>query len=254
MQVTILGSGTSVGVPRLGGDWGACDPSEPRNRRRRASILVETGTTSLVVDTGPDFREQCLSVDLRRLDAVLYTHAHADHCHGIDDIRSYSYLQEGQIPLYATPETLEILNERFPYVFRSRGFYPAMAEARPFAPGAPFRVGDIDVLPFAQDHGPVTSYGFRFGAIAYSTDFRTLDDEAFAALQGIEVWIVDALQREPHPTHCHLERTLDYVARVGCRRAVLTHLNNTMDYAALKAELPAHVEPAHDGLRLAVRG
>lgn len=252
MQVTILGCGTSVGVPRLGGDWGRCDPGEPRNRRRRASILVQAEGLNVVVDTGPDFREQGLSVDLRRLDAVLYTHAHADHCHGIDDIRSFTYLQNERIPLWAAEDTLDSLKTRFGYVFNGRGPYPAMAGANIFTPGERFRIGNLDVLPFAQNHGPIDSYGFRFGDIAYSTDFKELDDRALAALAGVRVWIVDALQREPHPTHCHLERTLDYIERLGCRRAVLTHLNYTMDYAALKAELPAHIEPAYDGMRIAV--
>lgn len=246
MRVTLLGSGTSGGVPRADGEWGACDPTEPKNRRRRVSLLVQTQDANLIVDTSPDLRQQCLDANLRRIDAVLYSHDHADHTHGIDDLRAFSFATGGTVPVWGDAKTLATLQRRFDYVFVSRGGYPAICEAHEI--GGPFRAAGVEVRPFRQRHGRGSSLGFRFGPVAYSTDLNGLDEDAFAVLEGVEVWIVDALRREPHPTHAHLEQTLAWIARVRPRRAILTHMTWDMDYATLARELPAGVEPGYDGL------
>ena len=246
MKVTILGCGTSGGVPRIGPVWGRCNPDNPKNRRRRVSILVEHEDTKLLVDTAPDLREQCLDAGINSLDGVLYTHDHADHTHGIDDLRGIAHAMGRRVDIYANAETLAVLRRRFGYVFRSVAGYPVIAEAHEIA--GPFRVGAIDVVPFVQLHGPLTSLGFRFGPVAYSTDLNGLDDDAFAALEGVKVWIVDALRYDPHPTHAHLDQTLGWIERVRPERAILTHMTWDMDYDELKARLPAHIEPAYDGL------
>jgi phosphoribosyl 1,2-cyclic phosphate phosphodiesterase len=252
MKVTILGCGGSGGVPLIGGNWGSCDPANPKNRRRRCSILVEDAGGALLVDTSPDCREQLLDAEVTWLDAVLYTHAHADHLHGIDDLRAMNRLMRRPIPAYANPETLRRIEERFDYVFAplepGSGFYKPTLDARPIE--GPFRIAGIDVQPFEQDHGFSTTLGFRFGPLAYSTDVVELDDAAFATLAGVEVWIVDCLRREPHPTHSHLEKTLAWIERVKPRRAIFTHMDVWLDYDELRRELPAHVEPGYDGLAI----
>lgn len=252
MKVTVLGCGSSGGTPLVGATgWGPCDPDEPKNRRLRPSILVEQGATTLLVDTSPDLREQMIAAGVVDIDAVLYTHAHADHVHGIDDIRSFNYRRGGAIDAWGSAETLRIIAERFAYVFapyptdRPRFFRPGL---RSRAVDGPFTVGGIEVVPFAQQHGRMPSLGFRFGKFAYSTDVHALDDAAFAALDGIEVWIVDCLSDTAHPTHSHLEQTLEWIARVAPKRAWLTHLSHNMDYATLAAKCPPGVAPAHDGL------
>jgi phosphoribosyl 1,2-cyclic phosphate phosphodiesterase len=252
MRVRILGCGGSGGVPLVGSIWGACDPAEKRNRRRRSSILVEDGTRTLLVDTSPDLREQLLDAGTKRLDAVLFTHAHADHLHGIDDLRSMNRLMRAAIPIHADVHTLETIAERFAYVFRpleeGASFYkPTLTR---HAIDGEFSVAGILVVPFTQDHGFSTTLGFRIGAMAYSTDVVDLDETAFAALAGIDLWIVDCLRYEPHPTHSHLAKTLSWIARIKPRRAVLTHMDVPLDYATLCRELPAGVEPAYDGLTL----
>ncbi len=251
MRVTMLGSGPSWGVPRIGGDWGACDPTNPKNRRRRVSILVEEGGSTLLVDTSPDLREQLLDARATQIDAVLFTHCHADHTHGIDDLRSVNRMMGKPLPIYADPFTMAELKSRFRYIFtpadpEATAFYKPAVE--PHEIGGPFTVAGIEVLPFVQDHGFSETMGFRFGRFAYSTDALALDERAFAALQGIEVWIVDCIRRAPHPTHSHLERTLQWIARVKPRRAYFTHMDQSLDYEALKRELPAGIEPGYDGL------
>ncbi len=246
MRITILGCGTSGGVPRIGNVWGVCDPAEPRNRRRRSSILVQSESTNLIVDTTPDMREQCLDINLQHLDGVLYTHDHADHVNGIDDLRGFTLLRGERMPVYADATTLASLQQRFSYIFASRGSYPAIATANLI--DGPFTVGDIDILPFRQEHGAMESLGFRFGGMAYSTDLSGLPDSAFEMLQNLDVWIVDALRPKPHPTHSHLARTLEWIDRLRPKRAILTHMTWDMDYATLCAELPAGVEPAYDGM------
>ena len=249
MKVTILGCGTSFGVPRIGGDWGACDPAEPRNRRRRASILVEHGGTRILVDTSPDLREQLLGAGVGALDAVIWTHDHADHVHGLDDLRAVSHARGGPLPGHARRDTLAALRRRFGYAFEGKGGYPAIVDARELADDATF--GAIRVRAVDQPHGAVTSAGLRFdgggSSMAYSTDCNELTEEMAELFEGVDLWVVDALRRRPHPTHPHLGRTLEWIGALRPRRAILTHMDNSMDYRALLGELPGGVEPGHDG-------
>ncbi len=251
MRITVLGSGSSGGTPMLGPDgWGACDPAEPKNRRRRPSILVEAGGTRLLVDTSPDLREQLLAANVWDVDAILYTHAHADHVNGIDDIRSMNFHRQGPIDAYASRQTLDTLEQRFGYVFEPYGasvqFYRPCLTAHEI--DGPFRIGAIDIAPFHQEHGRIPSLGFRFNKFAYSTDVKALSEESFAAIEGIEAWIVDCLSETPHPSHSHLAQTLDWIARVAPKRAILNHLGHRLDYRKLAAKLPSGVEPAYDGM------
>ena len=260
LEITLLGSGSSGGVPRADGEWGACDPADPRNRRSRCSLLVRRlgegaeRETTVLVDTSPDLRVQTAEAGVKRLDAVLLTHDHADQTHGIDDIRAFFIRQRARIPTYADPATTASMMRRFGYVFEGQGGYPGIADLRPLPPhGADWTLdgpsGVIPVTTFDQDHGEVRSVGYRFGDVAYSSDVVDLDAAAFAALEDLDVWIVDALRWRPHPTHAHVERTLDWIARVRPRRAILTNMHIDLDFEDLKAKLPAGVEPGHDGLR-----
>lgn len=257
MKITVLGCGTSSGVPRIGGpdgtgNWGLCDPAEPRNRRRRVSVLVEHDGTVLLVDTGPDLREQLLSARVTRLDGVFITHDHADHSHGIDDLRQVFHAMRRPVPCFAAPHTWAVLTKRFDYVFEGTDFYPATCTATDL--DGPLTIGGVRVTPFPQLHGEIESTGLRFEAagraFAYSTDVKDFDARAEAALTGLDLWVVDALRREPHPSHSHLAQTLDWIARWRPARAVLTHMDQTMDYRTLCAELPAGVAPGHDGLTI----
>ncbi|MHA1540175.1 MAG: MBL fold metallo-hydrolase [Alphaproteobacteria bacterium] len=251
MKITILGSGSSGGVPLIGPDWGRCDPSNPKNRRSRSSILVQEKETTILVDTPPEIREQLLRVKLNHLDAVLYTHAHADHLHGIDDMRSINRLLDGPLDLYADPKTLSIIRERFSYIFEGRGnrkggiFKPWFTT---HTITAPFQVGNINVIPFEQDHGYSKSTGFRFGDIAFSTDVLDLDENAFKILEGVDTWILDCVKETPHPTHTHLAKSLAWVERVKPRRTILHHMDHSLGYEYLASILPKGVEPAYDGM------
>lgn len=255
MKVTILGCGSSGGVPRIGGpggEWGACDSKEPKNRRRRCSVLVEEGGTSVVVDTSPDFREQCLDAGIDRLDGVIFTHEHADQTHGIDDLRMLTLRNRERAQIYADARTLAILENRFSYIFKTPegSMYPPIADSH--LVDGPFAIGGLKVTPFDQQHGNITCLGLRFGGIAYSNDVSALPEAAFAALEGVKVWIVDALRYKPHPTHAHLDQSLEWIARVKPERAILTNMHIDLDYATLCRELPDGVEPAFDGMEIEV--
>jgi phosphoribosyl 1,2-cyclic phosphate phosphodiesterase len=249
MKLVMLGSGTSSGVPRVGNDWGRCDSANPRNRRRRVSVLVEAEGVRLLVDTGPDLRQQLLDADIGWITAVLYTHDHADHCHGIDDLRALFHASGIEIDCYMDAHTKAGLRSRFAYVFAGRQGYPPTARAHLLRDEMQF--GPITVRPFRQQHGPIHSMGFRFEsngrAIAYSTDVSGIPDESWPLLQKLDLWVVDALRREPHPTHSHLEQSLAWIARAAPKQAWLTHMDQSMDHDELVAELPAGVSPGWDG-------
>lgn len=249
MKAIILGCGTSTGVPRIDGSWGACDPANPKNDRMRGSILVEHGNTRVLVDTSPDLRRQLLNNRINWLTGVVWTHDHADQTHGIDDLRILAYTARRRVPVYGDAFTLRRLTSKFAYCFEEMNGYPAIVEQHLIQ--GTFVIGDIEITPFEQDHGTMKSLGFRFGPdLAYSNDVVELDDMAFDALAGVKVWIVDAMRYAPHPTHSHLERTLEWIARVKPERAILTNLHMDMDYETLRARLPAGVEPAFDGLTI----
>ena len=262
LEFTILGCGSSTGVPRLDGDWGTCDPENPRNRRRRCSLLVRRigtgGTTTVLVDTGPDVREQLLSVGVTMLDGVLYTHPHADHLHGIDDLRGLALRNRRLIDVYLDEPTAERAHQAFGYCFRTppgSSYPPILAEHR-IRPGAAFAIegegGPVPVLPFLQNHGDIDSLGFRFGGLAYSSDLHDLPADSLPHLAGLDIWIVDALRERAHGSHFTVSDALSWIERLKPRRAVLTDLNIDLDYATLAARLPPHVVPAYDGLVLAL--
>ncbi|THD80802.1 MAG: MBL fold metallo-hydrolase [Phenylobacterium sp.] len=260
LEITILGSGSSGGVPRADGEWGACDPHDPRNMRTRCSLLVRRrgaapdAETTVIVDTSPDLRLQTALAGAKRLDAIVFTHDHADQVHGIDDVRAFFLRQRALLPAYMDAATEVSLMRRFGYIFEGEGGYPAICDRRALPPhGAAWAVegpsGAIPITTFDQDHGGVRSVGYRFGGVAYSSDVVNLDAAAFEALADLDVWIVDALRWRPHPTHAHVERTLEWIAEVRPRRAILTNLHIDLDYADLTSKLPPGVEPAYDGMR-----
>ena len=260
LEAVILGCGSSAGVPRADGNWGECDPADPRNRRSRCSLMVrrraEAGPeTTLIVDAAPEFRLQTNAAKVTRLDALLLTHDHADQCHGIDDIRAFAISQRARIPCWMDAGTAKSLGSRFGYIFRGQGLYPAIADVKLVPPaGVEWEVdgpsGPIRLTAFEQDHGDVSSFGYRFGPIAYSSDLVELPEASFEILDGVQVWIVDALRYAPHPTHAHVDKALAWIERVNPARAILTNLHIDLDFAELAARLPAGVEPAFDGLTL----
>lgn len=262
LSLTILGCGSSGGVPRIGYGWGACDPSEPRNRRRRCSLLVERygadGATTLLVDTSPDLREQLLDAGVTRLDAVLYTHAHADHTHGIDDVRPLVIHMRRRIPVYADARTRSLLLTRFGYAFETPlgSLYPPILDIRDLAENKPVTIGGeggpIAALAFRMEHGNEPAHGFRFGPAAYAPDVSTMPDAAKAQLSGLDLLIIDALRETPHPSHYSLADALALIEEVAPRRAILTNLHTDLDYATLARKLPPGVIPAHDGLKVEV--
>ncbi|VBB68539.1 Metal-dependent hydrolases of the beta-lactamase superfamily I; PhnP protein [invertebrate metagenome] len=253
MQITILGCGGSGGVPTISHGWGTCDPSNLRNRRRRPAILVQSSATEILVDTPPDLRDQLLDVGIRRLDAVLYTHAHADHVHGLDDLREINRAMQAAVPVYAAPDALQQIVQRFKYAFLSAPetsvttslYQPAL---RPEPIVGPFRIGGMTVVPFEQDHGFSTTLGFRFGSMAYSTDLVALSEKAFAILTGIKVWVVSCFTVHEHKTHASLDTVLQWAQRIQPHRTILTHMGPSLDYVTLKTHLPPAVEPAFDGM------
>lgn len=261
MQVTLLGTGASAGVPMIGGpdgtgDWGVCDPSEPRNRRTRASIVVqgEAGGPRLLIDTGPELREQLLRCAVPRIDAILYTHAHADHITGVDDVRILNRICGHPMDAFATEATLAELTRRFPYAFRPwdpPGFYRPVLVGRPVGPWDTVETAGLSIRLFAQDHGYSDTLGLRIGSFGYSTDVVSLDERALAVLDGIDTWVVDCFQRHVrHTTHAHLDVVLAWIARLKPRRTVLTHMGIDMDWAWLRANLPPGIEAGFDGMVL----
>lgn len=262
LRFTILGCGSSGGVPRIGTMWGKCDPSNPKNRRRRCALLVEKreprGTTTVLVDTPPDIREQLLSVRAQSIDAVLFTHDHADHTHGIDDLRMVAYAMKRRVACYADAATRESLIHRFAYCFETPAgsTYPPILTVDAVTPATPLRIegagGVIEALPIRQFHGDIETLAFRFGGVAYSPDVSALPLDSEPLLADLDLWIVDALRYTPHPSHFSVKEALSHIARLDARRAILTHMTGDLDYDALKRELPENVEPAYDGMVIEV--
>jgi phosphoribosyl 1,2-cyclic phosphate phosphodiesterase len=261
LEFTVLGCGSSAGVPRADGNWGVCDPTDPRNLRTRCSLLVRRRgsegpehETTVLVDTSPDVRLQTAGAGVKRLDAILLTHDHADQTHGIDDVRAFALRNRRRTPCHMDAATHATMMRRFGYIFRGESGYPAICDDHLIPPhGEPWAIegpsGAIPVVTFDQVHGAIRSVGYRFGDVAYSSDVVGLPPESINALKNLDVWIVDALRYTPHPTHAHLARTLEWVEEVRPRRTILTNMHIDMDFRALERELPASVEPAYDGLR-----
>ncbi|SIQ30230.1 phosphoribosyl 1,2-cyclic phosphate phosphodiesterase [Paracoccus thiocyanatus] len=262
IRATILGCGSSGGVPRLGGRWGECDPSNPRNRRRRCSLLVERlgdgGITRLLIDTGPDLVAQLLDAGVGELDAVAYTHAHADHIHGIDDLRQVVFNTRRRMPAWADAPTAAALKARFGYIFETPpgSSYPPVCDLQ--ALDGPFAIdgagGRIEVAPFQVEHGDMNALGFRLGgtgpSLVYLPDVLAIPEDAWPVIMGCDVFICDALRRIPHPSHAHLALTLEWIARSGCARGVITNMHIDLDYDAVMRETPENVVPAYDGMRI----
>ena len=259
-SLTILGCGSSGGVPRVGQGWGDCDPHEPRNRRRRCSILVEqvsdSGRTSALVDTSPDLREQLIDAGVTRLDGVVYTHDHADHTHGIDDVRPLMILNRRRVEAFMDEPTAAGLVQRFSYIFRTPegSQYPPILAERRIESNVRFEVsgdgGALEILPFRLVHGDIDALGLKVGGMAYTPDVSAIPFEAVEHLRDLDLWIIDALRIKPHPSHFHLDEALSWIEKMKPKRAVLTNLHNDLDYATLCRDLPAHVRPAYDGMVL----
>lgn len=260
LSFTILGCGSSGGVPRPALGWGACDPGNPKNRRRRTSLLVERrgpiGVTRVLIDTSPDLREQLLDAEVEWVDAVLFTHDHADHTHGIDDLRALVMKRRRRVDVYLSEATSRVLRTRFDYCFETPpgSQYPPIVNEHRITPGRLIAVdgegGPIVAMPILQEHGDIASLAFRFGDVAYSTDLSGLPTESALALEGLKLWIVDALRYTPHPSHLSLSETLAWIERLRPERAILTDLHSDLDYDVLRAQLPLHVQPAYDGMRI----
>jgi phosphoribosyl 1,2-cyclic phosphate phosphodiesterase len=261
LSIRILGCGSSGGVPRVAQGWGACDPANPKNRRSRCSILVERHTeapeaTTVLVDTGPDLRDQLLDAGASRLDAVLLTHNHADHTHGMDDVRPLVLKMKRLIDVYMDEPTAEGVHSKFGYIFETPpgSSYPPLMLDRRLTPLEAVSIagpgGAIEALPFRLEHGEIDALGFRFGDVAYSPDVNGIPPESIGALEGLDLWIVDALRYTSHPSHFSLRETLEWIEKLRPRRAVLTNLHTDLDYETLRGELPKNVEPAYDGMIL----
>ncbi|MBC8036823.1 MAG: MBL fold metallo-hydrolase [Rhizobiales bacterium] len=260
--LTILGCGSSGGVPRIGGDWGKCDPLNPRNRRRRCSVLLtktgKQGMTRVLIDTSPDMRDQMLSANVRDVDSVLYTHEHADHTHGIDELRAFFLKRRAKVPVWADEPTGQMLMTRFAYCFYSApgSDYPPILDLNRIVAGQAVTIagagGAIAVLPFYVHHGNIEALGFRIGNTAYTPDLNGVPEAGLAALQGLDLWIVDALKRTPHPSHLSLAETLGWIERLKPARAIITNMHVDLDFETLRRELPPHIEPAYDGLEVEI--
>ena len=252
MKVRILGCGTSTGVPKIGNEWGQCDPNEPRNYRLRTSILVESAGERVLVDCGTDLRQQLLAAGVNRLDGVIVTHAHGDHCHGLDELRPVSQAMERPVSLHARADVIEELRQRFGYAFEQSDFYRPIVNPCDLAEELHF--GDARVRFVDQPHGGPTSLGLRFDepghSVAYAIDFSDLTDEMATLYEGADVWISDCLTRRPHPTHAHLDGVLGWARELRVGQVYLVHMGNGLDYRSLIAELPDWVAPAYDGLEI----
>lgn len=264
IRFTLLGTGSSGGVPRIGNDWGVCDPTEPRNRRSRCGAMVELlpenaadEPTRILIDTSADLREQMLKAEIGRIDGVLFTHDHADQTGGIDDLRVFAIRQRTRIPVYMDAATAETLTARVRYCFKGAHGYPSILKLQPLLkPGTPISVsgasGVMDILPLQQVHGNIGSLGFRIGGLAYCNDLSALSDNALAALEGIDTFIVDALRYAPHPSHATVDQALAWARTLRARRTILTNMHVDLDYQTLRRELPADVEPAYDGMQVEI--
>jgi phosphoribosyl 1,2-cyclic phosphate phosphodiesterase len=260
LRLTILGCGSSAGVPRVGQGWGACDPSNPKNRRRRCSALIErcggSGATTVLVDTSPDLREQLIEAGVKRVDGILITHPHADHTHGIDDLRPLYLMMGRRIDVHMDEPTSLIVRRAFSYVFETPdgSSYPAIATELRLTSGRPCRIdgagGSIEAMPFDLDHGDIGALGFRFGSLAYTPDVKRIPAASRPFLEGLDIWIIDALRYRPHPSHFSVDDALGWIETMRPRRAILTNLHTDLDYETLRARLPAHVTPAYDGMRV----
>jgi phosphoribosyl 1,2-cyclic phosphate phosphodiesterase len=260
--ITILGCGSSGGVPRVAQGWGDCDPANPKNRRRRCSVLLQqeepSGMTTVLVDTSPDLRDQLIDAGVTHLDSIVYTHEHADHCHGIDDVRPLVIHNRKRIDAFMDEPTSAGLLQRFDYIFRTpKGSdYPPILTERRIEAGTAFAVsgagGALPVKPFRLVHGNIDALGLRVGNMAYTPDVNAIPDTALDDLTGLDLWIIDALRIKPHPSHFHLEQSLEWIARMNPRRAVLTNLHSDLDYGKLCRDLPEHIRPAFDGMVLEI--
>jgi len=268
LRYTVLGCGSSPGTPRITGDWGACDPNEPKNRRMRCSLLVQriskNGTTSVVIDTSPDFRAQMLNASVGQVDGVLFTHSHADHIHGIDDLRGFALAQRARIDVYADTSTMARLQEGFGYCFETPpdSMYPPILNGHEISAGKIVQItgkgGTIEALPVLQTHGNIHTLGFRFGGfrsgghasggLCYSPDVSDIPEKSVSALENLDCWIIDALQYKPHISHMSVSETLVWIKRLKPKRSILTHMHIPLDYNILASELPNGVEPAYDGM------
>jgi phosphoribosyl 1,2-cyclic phosphate phosphodiesterase len=250
ISIRILGCGSSGGVPRVGQGWGACDPSNPKNRRRRCSILVQKNGLNVLVDTSPDLREQLLDANISTLDAVIYTHPHADHVHGIDDLRPVAIQKREVIDTYLDETTSKALNSRFEYCFRTpaQSEYPPLLREHRIISGKVFKINTLDCLPFNLHHGGIDALGLRVDNIAYTPDVNKIPESSIQHLENLDVWIIDALRYTPHPSHFNLEQALKWIEHMKPKRVVLTNLHTDMDYDTLCKILPDNIEPAYDGM------
>ncbi len=257
MKVTILGCGPSGGVPGIGNFWGKCDPDNPKNRRLRPSILIENSSLSLLVDTSPDLRQQLLNAHINHLDAVLFTHGHADHLHGIDDLRSVNRLMNAPLDAYMNQETLEDIQSRFGYVLEPLAegadmYYKPVLVPNVVEYGKMFSVKGCDIMPIYQDHGYCETVGYRIGDFAYSTDVVNMSEESFALLEGVKVWVIGTLVAHPHQTHADVDKAIRWVESIAPESAFLTHLSTSLDYSALRETLPENMRPCYDGLQISL--
>ena len=258
MRFTILGCGSSGGVPRLGGHWGDCDPDNPRNRRRRCSMLVERvdggNITRVLIDTSPDLRGQLLDAGVGELDGVIWTHSHADHVHGLDDLRMIVFNMRARLPVWADGDTQNALLSRFGYAFiqPDDSPYPPILNMHTIKGDVTIEGagGAITFEPFKVNHGSIDALGFRIGGLAYLPDVAQMTEEAWAAVEGLDCWVLDTLRRTPHPTHSHLEQSLEWIARAAPKQAVMTNMHIDLDYETLERETPDHITPAFDGMVL----